>query len=286
MRHLSFVLVLFLFVTLLLPGRVKAQITSEMLEVNAVDMTVRSRSNDTLYDKVKGFKAIMVGGVLGTKEPPEFFLGIVKSLIKNGKKVIAGVELPADGVDFKENWTLESLKKAHAFTTHTRDGRQSIAWAEMMVELQKTGAEIVCFDLTMEVKRELRSHRDSLMFLYLNEQLAKDTNKVFVSITANVVNRMVPFNKLKTMGCYLKDDDRSVLKGKPILSLNFLYNDGTAHNWMSNGYKVRNIEGNAGVYAYAAPYENYLLVYPVQDGYNGLIFSSTITASGPLVEVK
>lgn len=263
-----------------------AQSPAEALERDAVEIPKRSEANDSLYSRIKDYRAIMIGEVHGTKEPTEFFIGIIKSLIKNGRKVIAGVELPSDGVQFSSELTLEKLKAAPAFTSGTRDGRQSVAWAEMLMELQKTGAEIVCFDLSTQHKGEMKSLRDSLMYATLNEAMKKDTTKVLVTLSGNVASRLVPFHKVNSMGCYLHADANSVLKGKKMLSLIHMYNDGTAYNWMNNGYMLRSVEGNAGFYGAAAAYENYLLIYPAMDGYNGLIFSMTLTASGPLVESK
>jgi hypothetical protein len=266
----------------ILSGR--AQVPAQVLEERSVEISVRAAANDAVYEAVKGYKAILLGSMHGTAEGPELFLGLVRSLRKNGVKVVAGVELPSDGIDLRDTLTLESLKSSPAFKTSNKDGRQSIAWAGMLVELQKTGAEIVAFDLGNEYRRDVRAPRDSLMYLALNEALKKDTAKVLVTFSNNLISRLKPHRRYVPMGSYLQSDTNSVLRGKKILSLNHLYNDGEAYYWKNHGFKLWPVEGNAGFFGFAAPYDNYLFVYPVEEGYNGLIFTKTLTPSGPLLE--
>jgi hypothetical protein len=263
-----------------------AQISSDQLEQNAVEIKSRKESTDALYDRIKDQKAILIGEVHGTKEQPEFYLGIVHTLQNHGKKVLAAIELPRDGVNTNEKLDLDKLKHSEAFNSHTLDGRQCVAWAEMLIDLQSSGAKVLCFDLGRDQKGDNRRHRDSLMFANINDGLKKDTSLVLVVLSGNVSTRMVPYKNAKTLGYYLQNDETSALKGKKILSLLCMYNGGEAYNWVNNGYKQHELESNAGFYGYAAPYDNYLLIYPVLEGYNGALFSSVVTASGPLVEKK
>ncbi len=264
------------------------QVSAEFIEANAVEIKDRKEANDSVYKAIKDYKAILIGEMHGTKEPPEFFVGIVKSLMKNGKKVVVGLEIPKDGIDFTQDFTVEDLKKAPAFYSTSPDGRQCIAWAEMLVELKKMNAEILCFDLSMEYKGDKRLERDSVMASTIEDYLKNDTSKVFVSLTGNISNMLLPHKKIKTMACYLMDSDSSCLKGKKVLSINYLYGTGTMQNWMNNGYQLRETDSNAPFYIYATSYDNYLFAYPdpSMKGYNGFLFAKTITASGPLVEKK
>ncbi|HXB41578.1 MAG TPA: hypothetical protein VNZ49_13645 [Bacteroidia bacterium] len=265
-----------------------AQVPAEFIEKNAVEIKNRKEANDSIYKVLKDYKAILIGEMHGTKEPAEFFLGIVKSLMKNGKKVVVGLEIPVDGIDFTKDFTVEDLKKAPAFYSTSPDGRQCIAWAEMLVELKKMNAEILCFDLSMEYKGDKRLERDSVMASTINDYLKKDTSKTFVSLTGNISNMLIPYKKIKTMVCYLTSGNNSCLKGRKILSVNCLYGKGTMYNWMNNGYKLREADSNAPYYEYATSYDNFLFAFPdaSMPGYNGFLFSKTITASGPLVETK
>ena len=262
------------------------QVSGDFVEKKAIEIKDRQAGNDTLYEAIKNYKAILIGGMHGTAEPPEFFLGIVKSLLKNGKKVVAALEIPKDGIDIKKIHSLEDIKKANAFSSTSPDGRQCLAWAHMLLELKKTKAEIFCFDLTMEYKGDRRIERDSMMYININGYLKKDTSRVLVVLSGNISNMLIPYNKNKTMACYLAKSKKSCLKGKNILSLNYLHGEGTVYNWSNEGYKLRESESNAPFYEHATSYDNYLFIYPVMPGYNGILFSKTITASEPLVEHK
>lgn len=260
------------------------QVPAQVIEERSVEITARTEANDSLYHAIKNYKAILLGSIHGTQEAPELLVGLVRSLQKHGRKVLAGVELPSDGVDMKEPLTLEKLKASPAFIAFNKDGRQCVAWAEMLIELQKTGAEIVLFDLSSKYRRDVKGMRDSIMYVSLNEALRKDTSKVLVTISMNLLNRLSPHRKHKTLGSYIRTDSNSVLKDKPILSLNHLYNDGEAYYWRNHGYKLWPVEGNAGFFGYAAPYDNYLFIYPAEEGYNGLIYTKTLTPSPLLSE--
>jgi hypothetical protein len=54
-------------------------------------------------------------------------------------------------------------------------------------------------------------------------------------------------------------------------------------DWATDGFKTREVEGNADFYEFATEYENYLFIYNAQEGYNGILYSKTLTASPSLV---
>ncbi len=264
-----------------------AQVSGEFVEENSIEIQNRTEQNDSVFKAIKNYNAIMIGEMHGTKEPPEFLMGIVNTLLNNGKKVIVGLEISTDGlVNFNEDITLEKLKKSPFFSSASPDGRQCIAWAEMLLALKKLNVEIICFDLNMEHKGDKKVNRDSIMFMNLNSQLENDTNSVLVTLTGNISNKLMPYKGMKTMSYFLGSDERSMLRDKKILALNHMYGKGTTMNWLNDGYKLREVEGSAYFYEYATSYENYLFIYPVMEGYNGIIFSKTITASPPLVTGK
>jgi len=264
------------------------QLSSDKVEELGVEIKDRMEGNDALYTALKGYKAVLIGEMHGTKEPPEFLVGIARSLMKNGKKFVVALELPSDGIDFTKTFSLEELKKHPAFYGMSPDGRQSIAWADMLIELQKMKAEIICFDLGMHYKGDIRLEHDSMLYENINEYLKKDTSRMLVALSGNISNMMGKYNKYKTMAYYMIHEKHSILKGKSILSLNHAYGKGTMYNWMNDGYKLRETEGNAPFYEYASTWDSYLFVMadPFMKGYGGVLFSKTITASDPLVETK
>jgi hypothetical protein len=258
------------------------QITGQLVEEKAIEIPNRAEANDSVYKAIKDYKAILIGEPHGVKESPEFLEGIVRTLLKNGKKVIVGLEIPGNGLTgWEKHSDLEHLKKTPFFTTASPDGRQCVAWADLLLHLKELNVPVVCFDLKGSLEHKKISYRDSLLFLNLNKGFNQDSNLVVVTMSGNISNMLKPYRNAPTMGWYLQNDPRSVLKDKPILSLNVLYGAGTTMHWLNDGYKLREVEGNAGFYAYASSYDNYLFIYPA-DEYEGILFTKTITASGPL----
>jgi hypothetical protein len=265
----------------------QAQVSGQFVEENSVNISDRIEPNDTLYNKIKDYKAVMIGEIHGTQEAPEFLIGIVKSLKKNGKKVVVAFEISSDGLkDFKSDPTLDGLKKSVFFNSKAQDGRQCIAWAQMLVDLRKLNVDITYIDLDLAHKGDKNITRDSMMYENLNTYFKTDTSRVLVTLTGNVSNKLTPYKGVKTLAYFMQKDKYSCFKNKKILSLNHMYGKGTAMNWSNDGFKVRDVEGNADFYEYATPYDNYLFIYNVQEGYNGILFSKTLTASPSLMSGK
>jgi hypothetical protein len=176
------------------------------------------------------------------------------------------------------------LKESTFFTTKSPDGKQCMAWAQMLVELRALDVEIIYMDLDLAQKANEKLSRDSVMYENLNSAFKTDTTRVLVALTSNLSNKLTPVKGLKNnLAYYMQKDERSCFKDRKILSLNHYYGKGTTMNWANDGYKLREVNGNAEFYEYATSYDNYLFIYNVQDGYNGIFFSKTITASPPLV---
>jgi hypothetical protein len=261
-----------------------AQVSGQFVEENSVEIKDRFEANDAVYKAIKGYKAIMIGEIHGTQEAPEFLVGFVKSLLKNGKKVMVAFEISSDGLkSFVSNPTLEGLKKSVFFNSTAQDGRQCMAWAQMLVDLRKLNVDIAYIDLDLAHKGDKNITRDSMMYENLNAAFKTDTNRVLVTLTGNMSNRLLPYKGVKTLAYFMQKDKYSSFKNKKILSLNHMYGKGSAMNWANDGFKVREIEGNADFYEYATPYDNYLFIYNVQEGYNGIIFSKTLSSSPSLV---
>lgn len=264
-----------------------SQVSGQFVEENSVEIKDRIEPEDAVYKAIKPYKAIMIGELHGTNEAPEFLLGIVKSLQKNGKKVMVAFEISSDGLkSFENNPTLDGLKKSIFFNTLAQDGRQCIAWAQMLVDLRKLNVDIAYIDLDMAHKGDKNIPRDSMMFENLNAAFKTDTTRVLVTLTGNISNKLTPYKGAKTLAYFMQKNKYSCFKTKRILSLNHTHGKGTAMNWGNDGLRQREIEGNADFYEYATPFENYLFIYNILEGYNGILFSKTLTASPPLVEGK
>jgi hypothetical protein len=261
-----------------------AQVSGQFVEENSVEIKDRIERNDAVYNKIKGYKAIMIGETHGTQEPTEFLVGIVKSLQRNGKKVVVAFEIASDGLkSFENDPTLEGLKKSIFFNTQSQDGRQCVAWAQMLVDLRAMNAEIIYINLNLAQKADKNITKDSMMYENLNTYFKTDTTRVLVTLTSNISNKLTPYKGAKTLAYFMQKDKYSCFKNKNILSLNHMHGKGAAMSWANDGFKVREVEGNADFYELATEFENYLFIYNVQEGYNGILFSKTLTASPSLV---
>ena len=275
------------FVFALLSFSALAQVSGEFVEENAAEIKDRHEPSDAVYNAIKDYKAIMIGELHGIQETPDMLIGIVKSLVKNKKKVLVAFEISSDGLkSFVSNPTIEGLKKSVFFNTGSQDGRQCVAWAQMLVDLRALNVDIAYIDLDMAHKGDKNIVRDSMMFENLNAAFKTDTTRVLVTLTGNISNKLTPYKGVKTLAYFMQKNKYSCFKTKKILSLIHMYGKGTTMNWANDGFKVREIEGNADFYEFATPFENYLFVYNVQEGYNGILYSKTITASPPLVDKK
>lgn len=264
-----------------------SQVSGQFVEENALEIKDRTQASDSLYDKVKAYKAIMLGELHGAKEGPEFVVGLVKSLQKNGKKVVVAFEIASDGLkSFEKDPTMEGLKSSVFFNTQSQDGRQCVAWAQMLVELRALNAEIIYINLNFADKEAKNNVRDSIMYENLNAYFKTDTSRTLVTLTGNLSNKLTPNKGIKTLGYYMKNDKNSCFKDKNILSLIHYHGKGTALYWANDGFKLRDVESNADFYEFATEYANYLFIYNVQEGYNGIFYSKALTASPPLVNTK
>jgi hypothetical protein len=263
-----------------------AQVSGDYVEEHAVEIKDRIEPNEAICKAVKDYKAIMIGELHGIQEAPEFLVGIVKSLSNCGKKVVVAFEISTDGLkSFQSNPTLEGLKKSVFFNTASQDGKQCVAWAQMLVDLRALkNVEITYIDLDMAHKGDRTINRDSMMYENLNAYFKTDTSRVLVTLTGNISNKLTPYKGDKTLAYYMQKDKYSCFKTKKILSLTHFHGKGTSMNWANDGYKQREVEGNADFYEFATPFDNYLFIYDVQEGYNGILYSKTITASPSLVK--
>jgi hypothetical protein len=260
----------------------------DYLKNNAIEIVDRADTNFNVFNAIKDYPAILIGEMHGTIEPSEFLIGIVKTLSDKGKQIVVGLEIPNDQYgDIIKMQNINELKSTNYFINSVRDGRQSHAWAEMIIRLKKIkNVELIFFDLTKDEFNIPDINRDSLMYLKINEALKNKQKSYLVTLSGNLHNQLKIRKNIKPMGYYLQNDINSFLKDSKILSLSHLYGQGTMMNTMSDGYKLRETKCNAGYFGSSINYGNYLFIFDGREwlkGYTGVIYSKTIRASGPLV---
>lgn len=266
-----------------------SQSSIDYLKNNAIEIINRTDTNSNIYNAIKDYSAILIGEMHGTIEPSEFLVGIAKSLADKGKQVIVGLEIPNDQYDdIIKRQNINELKSTDYFINSFRDGRQSIAWAQMIIDLQKQkNVHLIFFDLTKDEWKISDINRDSVMYLKINKELKNRPKAYLVTLSGNLHNQLKIRKNMKPMGYYLQNDTNSFFKSSKILSLNHVYGQGTMMNTTSDGFKLRETKGCAGYFGTTTNYDNYLFIFDDREwfkGYTGLIYSKTITAAKPLVE--
>ncbi len=261
----------------------------QYIKNNAIEINNRTDTNSKIYNAIKDYSAILIGEMHGTMEPSEFLVGIVKSLAVKGKQVIVGLEIPNDQYDdIIKKQAINELKNSDYFMHSFQDGRQSVAWAQMIINLQnQKNIHLVFFDLTKDEWKNPNINRDSEMYLKINKELEKNPNSYLVTLSGNIHNQLRIRNNVKTMGYYLQNDTNSFFKSSKILSLCHLYGPGTMMNMMDGLFKIRTTEGYEDFYHTTTNYDNYLLIFKDKKwlkGFTGFIYSKTVSAAKPFVE--
>ncbi len=263
----------FIFTILLFATKIQAQNLPRFISQNAIDI-----KSEQLFDKIKNYKCVMVGEMHGTQEPAAFLGELVKIAVKNGKKVILGIEIPSKDLrQFIGKSTTENLKNTHFFKTGYGDGRNNKTWFDL-IETCKVlpNVELCFFDVDT-----ISSNRDSVMFANLLKKYTQDTTNVIYTISGNIHNRLTPFNEQKTLGCYLVD----YFSDKKIMSINHFYGSGTMYNDTGDGAKLHKVNTPPSIFATSTSLENYLLPSLPQGfmtGWTAILYTKVVTAAMPI----
>ena len=261
----------FIFLTLLTISRLHCQNVEDVINKTAIEVKDWTLSNQNIYAVLKDYKVICVGEMHGTKEPAEFLIGLARTFASNKKTVIVGLEVPESSMtQFLKQQDSISLSKTKFFSEKTVDGRGSVAWFRAINECNKLGVKFCFFDNSA-------TDRDLGMFNKLLECYKVDTNAVLLTLSGNVHNRIVPFNDVKTMGCYLKERF-----GNKVCSINHINNGGTMFSRTSNGLKVHTVAPTDNIFTTSTNYDSYYLpnIFNITE-YTGFFYTKTMTASLP-----
>lgn len=269
----NYTIILFLFLKL----NGKAQSFSNFIKQNAIEL-----KSELIFDKIKAYKCLMIGEMHGTKEPAEFLTDLVRLSSKNGKKIILGLEIPAnDMVEFIKKKTTKNLKKTIFFKNGYGDGRNNEAWFELIENCKKLKNVEFCFFDMNSNENSGSSNRDSIMFNNLIKAYKNDTTKVIYTLSGNIHNKIKPYRNNKTLGCYMVE----YLSENTVLTINHFYGEGTMFNRTPEGLKIRKIKGQAEIFNSSTKFENYFLPKLPEgfmDDYTALFYTKTMTASIPI----
>jgi hypothetical protein len=173
-----------------------------------------------------------------------------------------------------------SIYSTEFFVKNSDDGRASVAWAEMILKLNKNHkVRIFFFDVN---KGESKSpgDRDSIMYLKVKNKIKLHPGWKTITLSGNIHNMLLPYKEKITIAFYLSRDNELNLSGR-IFSLNHQYGSGTMLNNTGKGLEMHSVDNSFSDYFKAVDYENYLLLLPanVNNRYNGIFFTRSVTAA-------
>lgn len=276
MNKRQFLLFFFIFLCFYAP---KAQEFAKFLKENAIEIQDLNQANEQVYAALKPFRCIMVGEMHGTQEPALFVESLLKSLKKEGQKVLLGIEIPMEDMEgFRLKKAKKTLLTTNFFSKGYQDGRNNAAWFDLITAAAKQkGVHICFFD-----SNKNNTNRDSMMFEQLKVAYAKDTTQIMLTISGNIHNMTLPFRGEKTLACYLTD----YFSSKNLASINHYYDNGTMNNNNGSGLVMQQLSNKGGPFASATALQNYLLVkYPAgfTPNYNMILFTRKVTAALPVM---
>lgn len=281
-KHIRYMLFVACLITF--GAKVKAQVSTPFIQKYAIEVNpIDHHTDDSLYEKLKGYKLIMVGERHGTHEPAEFVELLAKLIVKNGGQVALGLEIPKHEMEsYINKGTEKSLKNSDFFSKDNADGRNAEAWYNLILSCAPdTNIKIFYLD---NLKGRIMKLRNSAMYITLMEMKNKYPNHTLITLSGNVHNRLSPFSGIETMGSLCFKDTVNFKEGE-IISAVHLFGGGTALNSSKGeGLQIETIPFKDNVFSRSNDFEEYLLLN-VQDyikAYNAIFYSRNITASESL----
>lgn len=167
----------------------------------------------------------------GSKEPPEILLGLVNLFQLQGRKVMAGFEIPEpDMAYFREN-PQDSLGVFNSifFQVGYGDGRNNTAWLNCLNTLHKKKVPICFFD-------NAHPNRDSTMAALILNCVSVDSSAVMITLSGNFhVVKSELMGKRKMAGYLFQR------LGDKVITLNHFYEAGSFFNRTSAGLGLHTI---------------------------------------------
>lgn len=255
-----------------------AQDPAEYVRNHAVRFESPGKLNDSVFELLSPFSLIMVGEMHGTNEPAEFVNGLAKMFTAKGDSVQVGMEIPSQFMKkFLSEKTDSSVYKSEFFANPPfLDGRQSVAWANLIISLKNNPmVKLFFFDKDREEKID---QRDSIMYAKTKAQILKNVRYRTITLTGNAHNNTG--NDNGNMGALLMNDYDLNLSDK-LCSLNLLFVSGSMNINSGNGLEEKNVEYPESVISKAVPWDYYVMMAnPAKNyTYTGIFFSRKISIS-------
>lgn len=256
-----------------------AEMTEEQkdLKKNAIPIESLSKLSNKIYDEIANFEILMIGEMHGTNEPAEFAYGLCELIAKHEGSVIMAMEIRASRMNnLSDEMSISELKELDFFRGKNFDGRNGVAWLDLVYKSIKNDGIILKF-----IDNPYQSSpRDSSMYREIRNIHNKHPNTKIVTLTGNVHNSFTPlFDKVRIGGYLLKDSVN--FDSKKIMSINHVFSEGNMLNSDLTGLKMRTIEREENIYNTTISHEMFLYrKFPKeQNRYTHILYTDKVTAS-------
>ena len=248
------------------------------LKENAIPIESLSKLSNKIYDEIANFEILMIGEMHGTTEPAEFAYGLCELIAIHEGSVIMAMEIRASLMNNLSNeMSISELKELDFFRNKNFDGRNGVAWLDLVYKSIKNDGIILKFI----DNPYLSSTRDSSMYREIRNIHNKHPNTKIVTLTGNSHNSFIPlFNKERIGGYLLKDTVN--FDSKKIMSINHVFSEGNMLNNDLTGLKMRTIEREENIYNTTLSHEMFLYRKLPQElnRCTHILYTDKVTASG------
>lgn len=210
------------------------------------------------YASFKNYRLILIGEMHGTLEPAKMLEQLSRLILSHEDSISIGLEIPEKEMEsFLKDPSEKTLKSSHFFSKPNQDGRNSMAWYNLVSYCMKEPrVHLFFYD---NGTHSSAFPRDSAMYLEIKKHALVHPNNKVLTISGNIHNQLIPRPNQKTMGSHLSNDSLTFSKGS-ICSIYHLYSEGTMMNDSGNGLELKTIAFQESDFTSGSS-ENYVLFY-------------------------
>jgi hypothetical protein len=245
------------------------------LKANAIRIDNPEKLNDSIYSLLSQFEVIMFGEMHGTNESAPFVSGLTNLLTNKDDSVQVGLEITPELMNrFLQLHNDSSIYQSEFFANPPYlDGRESIAWANLISSLNKNH-KVVVFFFDTNRDEDVVPFRDTLMAATIKTQFNKHPTWKMITISGNY------HNSISNPGSMTSVLKRNI--SAKVCSLNLEYKEGTCMaNFTGQGFKKKVLGSYPSVFNSTEGYDRYLLLYSANSNYdyNGIYYTKYITTA-------
>ncbi|WP_111684158.1 hypothetical protein [Winogradskyella tangerina] len=247
------------------------------LKKNAIPIKSLTKLGNKIYDEIANFEVLMIGEMHGTNEPAEFAYGLCELITEHEDQVIMAMEIRASLMNnLSDDMSISQLKELNFFRGKNFDGRNGVAWLDLVHKSTKNKRIILKFIDNSYAS----STRDSSMYREIRNIHIKYPNTKIVTLTGNVHNSFTPLFDKERIGGYLLKDTVNFDPEK-IMSINHVFSEGSMLNNDGTGLKINTVEREDNIYNTTLSHEMFLYkkLPEEQNRCTHILYTDKVTAS-------